>query len=84
MIDAPDLRGRKRERIKAAMTVRENVHQLVDALPEERLAAALDLLSELEDDTLTAEEKAALERAEEDFREGRTVTLDEFKRTHGL
>ncbi len=66
------------------MTVRENVHQLVDALPEERLAAALDLLSELEDDTLTPEEKAALERAEEDFREGRTVTLDEFKRTHGL
>jgi hypothetical protein len=68
------------------MTVRENVHHLVDTLPEDRLADVLDFLSELDDDddTLTPEEEAALERAEEDFRQGRTVTLEEFKRSHGL
>ena len=68
------------------MTVRENVHQLVDTLPEERLPDVLDLLSEFgeDDDTLSPEEAAALERAEQDFREGRTVSLEEFKRSHGL
>lgn len=68
------------------MSVRENVHQLVDTLPEDRLEDAFELLSELgsDDDTLTAEEEAALERALEDVRQGRTIPLEEFKRTHGL
>jgi len=72
--------------IRVAMTVRENVHQLVDTLPEERLPDVLDLLSEFgeDDDALSPEEAAALERAEQDFREGRTVSLEDFKRTHGL
>lgn len=71
--------------MKEAMTVRENLHQLVDTLPEERLEEALDFLDQLEDDdTLTPEEEAAVERAEEDFRQGRTITLEEFKRIHGL
>jgi hypothetical protein len=68
------------------MTVRENVHQLVDTLPEERLPDVLELLTELgeDDDTLTPEETAALERADEDFREGRIISLEDFKKTHGL
>ncbi len=36
--------------IEEGMTVRENVHQLVDALPEDRLADALDYLAELKDE----------------------------------
>ncbi len=39
------------------MTVRENLHQLVETLPEERL---------------------------EDIRAGRTITLEDYRRTRGL
>jgi PHD/YefM family antitoxin component YafN of YafNO toxin-antitoxin module len=68
------------------MTVRENVHQLVDTLPEDRLPDVLELLSEFEedDDTLSPEEQAALERGLEDIRQGRTVSWEEYKRTRGL
>lgn len=77
---------KNRRIMKVVMTVRENLHQLVDTLPEERLPDVLELLSEFgeDDDTLSPEEAAALQRAEEDFREGRTVSLEDFKRTHGL
>jgi hypothetical protein len=68
------------------MTVRENVHQLVDTLPEERLPDVLELLSEFDedDDTLSPEEEAAVAQGDEDFRQGRTMTLEEYKRTRGL
>lgn len=32
------------------MTVRQNVHQLIDALPEERQADVLDYLADLQDE----------------------------------
>ena len=71
--------------MKEAMTVRENLHQLVDTLPEERLEEALNFLDQLDDDdTLTPEEEAAVERGLEDIRQGRTITLEELKRIHGL
>lgn len=71
--------------MKEAMTVRENVHRIVDALPEERLADVLDFLDQIEDDdTLNPEEETALERALEDVRQGRTISLEELKRTHEL
>jgi hypothetical protein len=71
--------------MKAAMTRRENLHQRVDTLPEERLGDVLDYLDLLEDDdTLSPEEEEALARAEADFRQGRNVSWDEFKRTRGL
>jgi hypothetical protein len=67
------------------MTVRENVHQLVDALPEDRLADALDYLAELSDeDELSADTRAAIEEGLEDIRNGRTTTLEEYRRTRGL
>ncbi len=65
--------------------MRENVHQLVDTLPEERLADVLDYLNLIEDDdTLTPEEEAAIEEGLEDVRQGRTITIEEYKRTRGL
>jgi predicted transcriptional regulator len=69
-----------------AMTVRENVHQLVDALPESRLADALDYLADLQDTdvSLTPETQAAVEEGLEDLRNGRTITLQEYRRTRGL
>lgn len=62
---------------RAAMTVRENVHQLVDALPESRLADALDYLADLHDTdvSLSPETQAAIEEGLEDIRDGRSVTL---------
>ena len=67
------------------MTVRENVHQLVDALPESRLADALDYLADLQDDAPPSPEtQAAIEEGLDDIRNGRTVTLQEYRRTRGL
>jgi predicted transcriptional regulator len=71
--------------IEEGMTVRENVHQLVDALPEDRLADALDYLAELKDeDQLSPEAQAAIEEGLDDIRNGRTITLEEYRRTRGL
>lgn len=45
------------------MTVRENVHQLVDTLPQDRLADALDYLADLNDsDAISATVWAAMFR----------------------
>jgi predicted transcriptional regulator len=69
-----------------AMTVRENVHQLVDALPESRLADALDYLADLQnpDVSLSPQTQAAIEEGIEDLRNGRTITLQDYRRTRGL
>jgi hypothetical protein len=71
---------------RAVMTVRENVHQLVDALPESRLADALDYLTDLQDTdvSLSPETQAAIEEGLDDIRNGRTIALQEYRRTRGL
>ena len=70
---------------EAIMTVRENVHQLVDTLPEDRLADLLDYLADLNDtDEVSAETKAAIGEGLEDIRAGRTITIEEHRRTRGL
>lgn len=67
------------------MTVRENVHQLVDTLPEDRLADVFDYLADLNDTgDITAETKAAIEEGLEDIRAGRTIAIEEYRRTRGL
>ena len=68
------------------MNVRENVHQLVDALSEDRLADALDYLADLNDsdETLSADTKAAVEEGLADIKNGRTISLKEYRRTRGL
>jgi hypothetical protein len=67
------------------MTVRENVHQLIDTLPEERLADVFDYLANLSDtDDISAETEAAIEEGLEDLRAGRTITIEEYRRTRAL
>jgi predicted transcriptional regulator len=67
------------------MTVRESVHELVDTLPEERLEDVLDYLAEINDtDGVSDETEAAIEEGLEDIRAGRTVTIEEYRRTRGL
>jgi predicted transcriptional regulator len=70
---------------EAVMTVRENVHQLVDTLPEDRLADVLDYLADLNDtDELDSETEGAIEQGLEDISAGRTITLEDYRRTRGL
>ena len=67
------------------MTVRENVHQLVDTLPEDRLADVFDYLADLNDtDDVSAETEAAIEEGLEDIRAGRTIPIEEYRRTRSL
>ncbi len=71
---------------EGAMTVRENVHQIVDMLPEDRLDDVLDYLAELNepDEPLGAETLAGIQEGLDDIRNGRTMPLDEYRRTRGL
>jgi len=69
-----------------AMTVRENVHQIVDTLPEDRLTDVLDYLADLRDPdgSLSPETEAAVEEGLDDIRSGRTISLQEYRQTRGL
>jgi hypothetical protein len=70
---------------EAMMTVRENVHQLVDTLPEDQLADVFDYLADLNDTgDFSTETEAAIEEGLEDIRAGRTLTIEEYRRTRGL
>jgi len=68
------------------MSVRENVHQIIDALPEDRLANVLEYLADLrdEEDSIGPETKAAIEEGLDDIRNGRTIALADYRRTRGL
>ena len=68
------------------MTVREDVHQLIDALPEERLADVRDYIADLRDEdvTLSPETAASIEEGLDDIRNGRTISLADYRRTRGL
>jgi hypothetical protein len=68
------------------MTVRENVHQLVDTLPEDRLADVLDYLADLQDEdtSIGSETNAAIDEGLNDIRGGRTISLSDYRRSRGL
>ena len=68
------------------MTVRENVHQVVDLLPDESLDDVLDYLAEMSEPEaeLSAETRAGIAEGLDDIGHGRTITLGEYRRTRGL
>ena len=66
-----------------ATTVRENIHQLADTLPEDRLSDVLADLGDAEE-TLSAATEAAIEEGVDDIRNGRTISVEEYRRTRGL
>jgi hypothetical protein len=66
-------------------TTREQLKALVDELPEDLLRDAFYALTHLEDDEpLSEEEIANLEASREDFKHGRVISLEEFKRQQDL
>jgi hypothetical protein len=71
---------------EGAMTARESVHRLVDDLSEDRLADVVDYLTDLQDTdvALSPATEVAIEEGLEDIRHGRTITLQDYRRTRGL
>ena len=67
------------------MTSREQLRALVEELPDDLLREAIYALTHLEDDEpLSEEEIANLEASAEDFKNGRVISLEEFKSQQGL
>ncbi len=75
------------------MIARDELHTMLDAIPEDRLAAAREALAALadpvwlalmnapeDDEPLTDEDLKALDEAREDREHGRTISLDEYAR----
>ena len=73
------------------MIARDELHTILDSIPEDRLDAARDALAALadpvllalltapeDDEPLTDEDLRALEEARADREAGRTITLDEY------
>ena len=70
------------------MTAKEELHRLVEEMPEQR---ARELLEELrdaspsaDDEPLSEEDIASIERGMEDVRAGRVKPLDQCERERGL
>lgn len=62
------------------MTVKEAIHQLVDALSDEEAEALLDYLNMLADpDELTEEELVRVRQAKAEMDRGEYVTLEELR-----
>ncbi len=63
------------------MTVKDELHQIIDVLSDEEAEELLDYLNMRADpDTLTPEELARVEAADAEIARGEYVTLDEILR----
>lgn len=71
---------------QSVMTVRENVRQIVDLLPDESLDDVLDYLAEISEPEqgLSAETQAGIAEGLDDIAQGRTITLEQYRRQRGL
>jgi len=68
------------------MTTRDRMHELVEQIPDEQTAEAVDYLEWLllDEDEASPEELAEAKRGREQIARGEYVTLDEVKRSLGL
>ena len=70
------------------MTVKEELHVLVDRLAVTELETARRLLEDLraavDDDPVTPEEMAEIEQGAAQIERGESITLAEFERQHNL
>ncbi len=71
------------------MTVREELHKIVDELPEEELADVRQFIDDLKaenerEESLSAETLAAIQEGLDDIKAGRTVSWEQVKRENGL
>ncbi len=71
------------------MTVREELHRIVDELPEEELLDLRQIVDDVKtgteaDETVSAESLAAIQEGLEDIKAGRTVSWERVKNENGL
>jgi hypothetical protein len=66
------------------MSVREELHRLVDTLPEDQVQRLLHELQDTGDEPLTSADIAAVDRGLGDLRAGRSITLDDLKAKYGV
>ncbi len=70
------------------MTAKEELHQLVEEMPEQRARELLeelrDTCASVDDEPLSEEDVASIERGMEDVRAGRVKPLDQYERERGL
>lgn len=71
------------------MTVRDELHSIVDELPEEKLLELRQFVNDLKagtesDETVDAESLAAILEGLEDIKAGRTVSWEQVKSENGL
>jgi hypothetical protein len=63
------------------MSVKEELHRLVDTLPEDEAARLLrDLQDAMDDEPLSSADLASIDHGLEDLRVGRSISLAELKR----
>ena len=79
------------------MLTRDDLHQLLDTIPDDELTTAATALKPLvdpglwslltapiDDEPETEEERTAIAEADEDIRQGRLIAHDDIKREFGL
>lgn len=71
------------------MTVREELHRIVDELPEEELLDLRQFVDDLKtgteaEETVSPESLAAIQEGLEDIKAGRTVSWEQVKHENGL
>ncbi len=73
------------------MTVKEELHRLIDSLPEDRLEQARELLGELgngssafDEVPLSQAEVRSISRSLDEIKAGRTVSFEQVKLENGL
>ena len=68
------------------MTLRENVHQVVDTIPESELDDLLDCLAEWSDsdEEISTATLGGIQEGLDDLRNGRTISHEELRRKYGL
>jgi hypothetical protein len=67
------------------MSVKEELHRLVDTLPEDEAARLLrDLQDAMDDEPLSSADLASIDHGLEDLRVGRSISLAELKKKYEL
>jgi predicted transcriptional regulator len=67
------------------MTVREELHKLIDTLADDQIAEVREYVDELRgEESLSEETLAAVRQGLNDIEHGRVMDVDEYRRTRGL
>jgi hypothetical protein len=68
------------------MTSRDELHKLIDALPEEQIAELRQYIDDLQpgDEALDTQTLKAIREGLDDIEHGRVMDVEEYRRTRGL